>query len=233
MAYNDIYVDSMSRAYSRFLQSQLAGTKTKGIAGFREMVKSADGNAGAAEAGQVPKEEMTLEEYKQYIHQKISQIPMHPSQAMGAVAVHITDEGFEAMRKDPEYEKWVLDTLRSNFSFNDPWASVCGGRFSVHRFGATKEEYRGEGWSMGFNGGKGSALFDDEAEESFWEKRAKRHKKMIELQQDAAKEEKIMGRVLKEAAVRRGDRKGMFAEESLAQYINLSQLLLNPEVSKV
>lgn len=229
MANNDIFLNSMTRVYSAFLQSQLVGTQTKGIMSFRDMVETLDESKKALAHST---EDMTLEEYKQYIHQKISQMPMHPSQAMNSVSIHITDKGFEAMQKDPSYEKWVLDTLKVNFSFNDPWAGICGGSFFVHHFGETKEEYHGEGWHMGFQGGKGSSIFDEESEDSFWEKRAKRHKKYIEMQNEAALEEKIMGRVLKEAAVRRGDYEGMFAEQSMAQSISFARLLLNPEMTK-
>lgn len=229
MAGNDIFVNSMTRAYAGFLQSQLADTKTKGIMGFRDMVEALDKSKNA---DAFSTEDMTLEEYKQYIHQKISQIPMHPSQAMSCVSIHITDKGFEAMKKDPSYEKWVLDTLKVNFSFNDPWAGICGGSFSVHHFGETKEEYHGERWNMGFQGGKGSSIFDEESEDSFWEKRAKRHKKYIEMQNEAALEEKIMGQVLKETAVRRGDYEGMFAEQSMAQSISFARLLLTPDPAK-
>ncbi len=229
MAGNDFFVNSMTRAYSGFLQSQLAGTKTKGAVGFMDTVGTLyeTGEVGAFSA-----EDMTLEEYKQYIYQKISQIPMHPSQAMSSISIHITDKGFEAMKKDPSYEKWVLDTLKASFSFYDPWASTCGGSFTVHRFGETKEEYRGDSWRMGFQGGKGGSIFDEESEESFWEKRAKRHKKYMEMLNKEALEEKIMGQVLKEAAVRRGDYEGMFAEQSMAQSISFARLLLNPELTE-
>ena len=229
MGDNDILVHSMTRAYSGFLQSRLAGANAKGVFGFRDTVASLDKSRNA---DALSTEDMTLEEYKQYIHQKISQIPMHPSQAMSCVAIHITDKGFEAMKKDPDYEKWVLDTLKANFSFNDPWAGICGGSFSVHHFGETKEEYHGEGWNMGFRGGKGSSIFEEESEDSFWEKRAKRHKKYIEQQNEAAMEEKIMGQVLKEAAVRRGDYEGMFAAQSMAQSISFARLLLTPDPAK-
>lgn len=229
MTGNDFFVNGLTRAYSGFLQSQLAGTKTKGTMGFMDTVEALDesGNVGALST-----EDMTLEEYKQYIYQKISLLPMHPSQAMSSVSIHITDKGFEAMKKNPSYEKWVLDTLKANFAFNDPWADICGGSFSVYRFGETKEEYRGDSWRMGFQGGKGSSIFDEESEESFWEKRAKRHRKYMEMLNKEALEEKIMGRVLMEAAVRRGDYEGMFAEQSMAQSISFARLLLNPELTE-
>lgn len=224
---NDIYVDYLTRGYIGFMESQLAGGQVKGIKGFRDYVNAGDEKAeGVEETGAFSTENMTLEEYKQYIHMKISQIPMHPSQVLRSVVIHITDEGFQAMQKDPEYEKWVMDTLRYDFGFYDPWAKYCGGSFAVHHFGATKEEYHGESWYTGFQKGKGDTIFDQEAEEGFWEKRAKRHKKYLKEQQEIYTQKQIMKRVYREEAVRRGDFEHMFDKDQMAQCFNLANLLL-------
>ncbi len=227
MTSNDFYVNYLTHAYSGFMESQLAGGNVKGIKGFRDYVTSGDTKTEGTEGtGAFQTENMTLEEYKQYIHMKISQIPMHPSQILRSVAIHITDEGFQAMQKDPEYEKWVLDTLKYDFGYNDPWADVCGGSFTVHYFGATKGDYHGESWYTGFQGGKGRALFETEAEESFWEKRAKRLKKYLKEQQEIHNQKEIMKRVYREAAIRRGDYDNIFAKDGMAQCFNLASILL-------
>ncbi len=171
------------------------------------------------------RDNMSLDEYKQYIYEKISRIPMHPSQMMRSVCVHISDAGFEAMKKDPEYERWVLDVLRKDFSYQDPWADVAGESFAVHRFGATRQEYRGDSWYLGFRGGRGGILYDEEAEESFWEKRCKRFKKYMKQCQEAAKEKQIQKRVIQEAAIRRGDFDEAVFAEGLVQTLNLGNLL--------
>lgn len=223
---NSFLVNNMTKAYGGLLQSQLAGGQVKGAAGFRDVVTAmgGKGEAGASLAADLP-----LEEYKQYIYQKISRIPMHPSQTMRSVAVFISDAGFEAMRADPEYEKWVLDTLRYDFAYNDPWSEVCGGSFTIHRFGATKEEYRGDSWYTGFQNGRGRAIYEKEAEESFWEKRRKRFKKYMRYLQEAEKEEKILERVYQEAAVRRGDFENMGDYKAMAQMLPMAKLLLNAD----
>ncbi len=213
----------MTRAYSGYLQSQLAGTKTKGVMGFKDVVNNI---SGKEEVSPFSTKDMTLEEYKQYIYQKISMIPMHPSQAMRSVSIHISDEGFEAMQKDPEYEKWVMDTLKYDFGYYDPWSSVSGGSFTIHRFGATREEYRGDSWYTGFQGGRGRALYEKEAEESFWEKRRKRHKLYIQQQQEMANEKKILQRVCQEAAVRRGDYEHMFDAQGATPVLSMAKILL-------
>lgn len=228
MANNDLYINYMSRTYAGFLNSQASGSGVRGKKDFGDLVtEKEDGNRAEA-AGKVEaafRENMSLEEYKRHIYEKISQIPMHPSQMLRSVCIHISDAGFEAMKADPEYEKWVLDVLRKDFSYQDPWADVAGESFAVHRFGATKEEYRGDGWYLGFRGGKGGILFDEEAEESFWEKRCKRFKKYMKQCQEAAEEKQIQKRVIQEAAIRRGDFDEAAFAEGLVQSINLGMLL--------
>jgi len=136
--------------------------------------------------------DMDLETYKQAVWEKISQLPMSASSQMQSISVQITDEGFEAMKSDPEYEAWVLDTLRKNFIFENPWTPVCGGGYAVHHFGATKGEYHGESWYPGYMGGQGASLFAEKSKDSFWERRMERHKKFMELQQAAAKRRMLM-----------------------------------------
>lgn len=127
--------------------------------------------SGTEEVVKTP-EEMTLEEYKQYIRDKISRIPMHPSQIKNSVSIHISDAGFLAMKNDPEYEAWVLNTIRKDFSFQDPFQTMGHGRYVVHSFGATKEEYRGYSFS------KEKPSSRKRVKESYWEKRRKRQKKL-------------------------------------------------------
>lgn len=136
MTDNNFFVNNMTRAYSGYLQSRLAGTKTKGVMGFKE----------------------------------------------------------------------VADAVS---------------------FGATKEEYRGESWYTGFQGGRGRAPYEKEAEESFWEKRRKRHKQYIQEQQEMANEKKIMQRVYQEAAVRRGDYENMFDGQSITPMLSMAKIMLN------
>lgn len=122
--------------------------------------------------------DMSMEQYKEYIHDKISRIPVHPSQAMDTVSIHISEAGFEAMKNDSEYEKWVLDRLKQDFAFQDPWSSICGGHYVIHSFGAAKEEYRGESWYPEYQNGKGKKLYEEKSKNSFWERRADMKKQL-------------------------------------------------------
>ncbi|MCH5265690.1 MAG: hypothetical protein J1F02_07300 [Lachnospiraceae bacterium] len=191
---NSIQIDFMTKTYQHLLNGAKAQAMEEPdafqAALARKVAQAGTGSVpGAFRVMDVPTKNMTLEQYKNYIRDKISQIPLHPSQRLNSISVHISDEGFEAMQNDPEYEKWVLDTLRANFRFNDPFANMCGGSFSVHYFGATKGEYHGHGWYKGFQNGRGESLFNKEAKDSFWERRL-RHKKLMKEQYERWLEKK-------------------------------------------
>ncbi len=152
------------------------GQETDGVIGMM----SGKGQAGGRDEQAV--QAMSMEQYKFYIYQKISNLPTSPTQKWDAVSVNISEEGFAAMKSDPAYEKWVLDTLRQDFAFNNPWSAYAGGSYRVHYFGATREEYRGESFQMGFrNGGKHTDSSKKKKQKSFWEKRAERHKLYMDL----------------------------------------------------
>lgn len=122
--------------------------------------------------------DMTMEEYKEYISGRISQLPVHPTNMQDYVSVQISDAGLEAMKNDPEYEQWVLGSIKSNFMSRDPWSGMCGGKYVVLSFGSSKEQSRGESWRAGFLNGSGNKLFNKKSQNSFWERRAQRRKEL-------------------------------------------------------
>ncbi len=90
----------------------------------------------------------TLEEYQSRIQEAINKIPFHPSHRKITETLVISEEGYQAMKDDPEYEKWVLANIKENRSVD---LSMMTSRKDYLRgtdyeyFGATKEEYRGQG----------------------------------------------------------------------------------------
>lgn len=186
----------MTRFYAEALEyMKNAGGKTTGKASnsFAETVQdklagqqAAGGVSPVGERNEQAVRAMSRDEYKMYIYQKIAGIPMNSSQKWDAVSVNISEKGFAAMQADPAYEKWVLDTLRKDFAYYNPWSAYAGGSYRVHYFGAAKEEYRGESFQMGFrNGGKHTDSANKKKQKSFWEKRAERHKMYMDLAQKA------------------------------------------------
>lgn len=95
-------------------------------------------------------QDMTMEEYKAYIDDKISKIPFHISHRKIKEYLTISDEGYRAMKEDPEYEKWVLNHIRENrsvdmsFMTNNP--SYLSGE-DYEFIGGTKESCHGEGYN--------------------------------------------------------------------------------------
>ena len=123
---------------------------------------------------------MSLDDYKQYIVDKIQSMPVATTHWLDSETVVISDAGYEAMQADPEYEAWVLDTIRENLS-TPTYANLVTPRlehFGVHSFGASKEDYRGQSWARQ----KKSPL--ERSTESYWTTRRKRTKKLLEMEQE-------------------------------------------------
>lgn len=177
MGNNTIHVNSMTKTYYNL--AQCYAPTNQGQSCFADKLAQKQMEKTAA----VSVKEMTLEEYKRYIQNEISRIPLNPSQSLWQWNIDITEEGYEAMKNDPAYEAHVLKSIRANFSFTDHFHSV---NYSVLHFGATEEESYGQSF------GGGSPFM--EKEEGFWDRRAKRREKLQEQyeemmdQKSAAKE---------------------------------------------
>ena len=189
---NTINLSCLTRLSASFAGSgAIQGSTTQGN-GFMMMAAEQRAEQTAPANSVSETADMSLEDYKQFIWKKISDLPMSASSQMQYISIQITDEGFEAMKSDPEYEAWVLDRLAQDFRFQNPWTAMCGGGYVVHHFGATKEQYHGESWYPGYMGGQGASLFDKKSKGSFWEQRMERHKEFMELQQKAAAKRRMM-----------------------------------------
>lgn len=190
---NTINVNYMTRAYNQYQQKNAAKDQKKEDTRFADSVREkreASGSiVGNSKIGSVSAKDMTMVEYKQYIYNKISQIPMHPTRAGESISVTISEAGFEAMKNDPEYEAWVLNDLQVGWSQPDKWSGICGGAFSTIYYGASKEECHAEMWSAGYNNGNGGKIFNDKSKNSFWERRIE-NKKRIENQVKKQQEKK-------------------------------------------
>lgn len=109
---------------------------------FLSAYQSADSVSACQEDSAQP---MSMEAYKLSIYEKISRMPFNPYRNRGDIFMDISEEAFEAMRQDPYYEKWVLDTIQKEFSAAVPFGSNT---ITVLSFGAKKEDFKGESWSM-------------------------------------------------------------------------------------
>jgi len=168
-----IHVNYMTRAFASYLQTYEARNQTGQSGSFRSVAEriadSAKGDLAETEKdAPFSPENMTMEEYKEYIYRKISLLAVDPSQTGWQWHIDITEEGFAAMKDDPAYEKYVLNTIRTNFSFHDPFQSRT---YSILHFGAAREETRSEVMSGG------SPAIPKEKEKSFWEERMERNRR--------------------------------------------------------
>lgn len=113
-----------------------------------------------------PREEMSLDEYKQYICNTISSLSVSDSKKMCGNGVLIfKEEALESMKNDPAYEQEVIRMLGENFSKQlsdyEPYVE-----YQV--IGKTKEECYGAsiplksyGWMMGVQSGLASRLLPE------------------------------------------------------------------------
>lgn len=124
------------------------------------------------------KEEMTMDEYKQWFMNEMSKMPVsawYSSTCVGG-ALTITEECFERMKNDPEWENTVLGMVRNMYSSSGLMGSKMIGYQVI---GASPEQCYGEGIPV-----KNSSLSASD-EKSWWEKR---HEKMEELLEEQEKE---------------------------------------------
>ena len=174
---NGIHIGYMTGTYAGFLQScrkrQDGQTKQAGTAGtFRSAAERIAQGAAAADASRPAAADMTLEEYRLYLYDTISGIRPDASQAGWNRRITVSDDGLEAMRKDPAYGRHVLDTIRRNLSVRDPFHSRT---FSVMHFGASDAESYGESWTY-----DSPAQHLGQKEKTYWEERIERREKQQE-----------------------------------------------------
>ncbi len=183
-----IFLDATTRFYLNMLRSAQAvmgkAQRTEQDGSFRQAVEKAAASAAGVSAvdGAVKifnTADMTMDEYKRYIYEQILRMPVNRSQMQDAVSVSISEEGFAAMKEDPEYEKWVLDTLRRDLATYYPWGTMGESTYRSHHFGATKDEYRGYCFAKDNRSRRLAEQQREKAAEA--EKRRKKHKEYLML----------------------------------------------------
>lgn len=190
-------VNHMTKAYNSFARNYEMLCKAGKPKEFsRELVEKYESMRETSELDEIPAvstKDMSMEEYKQYLHDKISQIPLDPSQSDWIWNIQITEEGFEAMKNDPKYEEHVLNIIRTNFSFYDPWHSK---NWSVLHFGATDAESYGESYGMGNK-------FEMKPKDTFWERRLEKKKKMKKQLDKFVEKRKLQEKEWQETLIQR------------------------------
>ena len=185
--------------------------------------------------------DMTLEEYKNYIHETISSFPVCSDKMGDYFSINISDDGFKAMQNDPEYEKWVLDDLKSAFATPMPgWARAIGGtKYQVVNYGATKEECHSTSWWTGYQNGTGDKVWGAQSKGSFWTKRGEQKKIQERIDKKAAEKKELEEKWLREAAEKRRaytdflNGKTSLKTNSISEFNDFFQMPTDPKVAGI
>ena len=214
---NTININGMTGYYNSFIKSVtpktsvgIGTTNDKGfVAGEKDSFVSTLGSKvesvnSSEETNAVSKKDMTLEEYKQYINEVISNYNIHPSHFCDSYAISISDAGFKAMQDDPEYEKWVMDNIKGMLGngFSSSSRALTGDLCCVCNFGASKEECRCLSWSEGYQNGNGKSIWEEKEEDSFWSRRGEQKKVQEQADKKAAVKRDLEKKLQQEAIER-------------------------------
>ncbi len=124
----------------------------------------------AAETQAVSNKDMTLDEYKDYLRGKIDSLPVHTDNLCDSWTIHISDASFQALKEDPEFEKWLIDDLGKAFATPYPaWARSIGGPgYVVTTVGTKIGEAPTTSWHQGYMNGTGDLVWAEKTQGSFW-----------------------------------------------------------------
>ncbi len=147
----------------------------------------------------ISRDDITMEEYQNFIMGLMNSISFDSSRMGDKEIVSISEKGWEQMKKDPDYEAWVLGYTAENRSVRNPFAAWTGGIFAVEKFGASIEEHHGQSVSMNRSGSG-----DSDDKKSWWEKRHERYEELLEEQlKAAAARRRAESALVRENAIRR------------------------------
>lgn len=138
-------------------------------------------------AEDVAREDMTMAEYQKYFFALLGTIPYDPTRMNDDTVISISDKGWEQMKKDPDYEAWILGYFAEDRAVRNPFFAwgADSGSFITEKFGASIEEHHGTGYSK--SALKGDKKKDDG--ESWWLKRHKRMQEFMQFQEEKARKE--------------------------------------------
>ena len=184
-----IHNHAMPEALRTLSESLLTGSAQRPSSGMGffdlAVLETATKEGGAADHG-VSTGDMSLQQYKKYISGRISAIPVDPSRALESLAVRISDEGFEAMKADPDYEKWVLEKLSTAWAQPKPLGVGGYAGYTTYSVGADEDSFRTTSVDLGDDKGSLADQLQKDEGETFWERRHRHHEEYMELAQRQA-----------------------------------------------
>ncbi len=155
--------------------------------------------------------EMTMDEYKAYLEEKLAAIPWHPNRYNDEESITITDAGWERLKTDPEYEKKLLDDIAIDRAYYSPLLGT-GGTYCTRKIGATEVEYEGWSWSKqyGFGSAENSrSVFEEKSKDSQMKMRAQKKKQMAEAEEKYYAQKRMLEKMSEQLAAIRSARARM------------------------
>ena len=145
------YPKTLSKENS--IVDEYCARKPENASVMRKWMKAGQEVQTAFGLNEVDRSEMSMAEYKNMITESIAGIPFHMTRPYDEETVIISDEGWEAMKEDPEYEAWVLGYIKTNRDVKNPFFGMGDmGSYSVETFGARIEDRKGYGYSKIYGG---------------------------------------------------------------------------------
>ena len=177
------------------------------------------------------KEDMTLSEYKQWVMNELSQLPVSGwvQSSFSSGALIIKEEAFENMKNDPEFEEYVFNRVRSLYSANG--LPVGSNNISYEVIGGSPEECYGYAGPVGRGNAK---VFDKD--ESWWQERHEEFEELLESQEKVAYKKAQLNRTLAQeeylnSQFENSQRLRAFLESRMMKGIEMSGALENVGVS--
>ncbi len=153
-------------------------------------------------------EEMTMEEYKAYIWDKIDSFPFSPTRPNDDETIKISEKCFERMKADSEYEDKMMDIIKNGRMYPNPYygSGVSdSGVYCILEFDGG-EGCKSQGFSKNFGGSKDSASsrFDKESNGGFWSsKRLLKKKMQAQIEQIIHQKREMVQEINEEVALKR------------------------------
>ena len=146
--------------------------------------------------------EMTMEEYQDYIWNKIDSFPFSSTRPFDEQTIKISEKCWDRMKDDPEYEEKMMNIIKDGRQYPDPFFGMgSSGAYWVLEFDG------GEGcWSHGFSkdfgGSKAGArkLFETESKDDYAAMRAKKKKLQAEAEEKYYTQKRMLEKMSEQLA---------------------------------
>lgn len=149
----------------------------------------------AARQAAALKEKEEMDAFKKKFYEDISQIRTH--RTVANLAIQVTQEGFEAMKNDPEYYEKMISLLERDLGSN---YSPPGDASLLIKIGGTSKEYRGDSWSV-----TADSEFDMRSVGSFYKKtsntKPEEERQILEEYLEKRRKEKKVMRELRQESI--------------------------------